>query len=701
MSQDFRLYDSADVWNQAMQLGQQNLLHALIDFWPADVTSALDVGCGDGKLTRVLAVEKQIPIVGFDSSHEALSRLPLPTVQGDAVNMPFGDASFDLVLSTDTLEHVPDASHAQVWSEIFRVARRQVMVAVPFREELLDATTLCQQCGQTYHVNWHERSYDFEDLRQRAPQGWRVQTFVVSGEAWPDLLPTETRFRRTVMDQWSGWAMAVCPHCGASGHEPTQHQPLPKLTAAALGQHVYASLKQQRVWRSHSEVLCIYEKINVAHAQPRLPQAESNTGSASQAWPGTQGIQNLLVSYPQVARCVQSTEAGLIIQFPVYDNAQALHVQRAPGSSEGVEASMEDGLGILFSGCILEPGQPETTIRLARQPMPGMYGVLLRTQAPSAIGAVSLGNGPVVTWLAPRQGEQMAYHPAQGAGSTPTWIQITGPTWLDDSFWHPQAREEGREAAIVLAGMEQLAGELQVPWQAQLQQAQSELEVERVHAQNLSAERDALLARAGEADRLVVTVENLRAERDALLARASEADRLAVDVENLQAERDALLTRANEADQLAVDVENLRAERDALRARASEADRLAVDVENLQAERDALLTRASEADRLVVDVENLQAERDALLMRAGETDQLAVDVQNLSAERDALLVRAREADRLAVDVQNLSAERDALLVRAREADQLAVDVQNLQAANEQLTRLSDAMSTKPRNHQFP
>lgn len=718
MSQDFRLYDSADVWNQAMQLGQRNLLHAIIDFWPNEVENALDVGCGDGKLTRVLAAEKQLSIVGFDSSAEALSRLQLPTVQGDAVDMPFDDASFDLVLSTDVLEHVPDESHGQVWSEIFRVARRHVMVAVPFREELLDATAECQQCGQTYHVNWHERSYDFEDLSQRSPDGWQVKAFVVAGEAWSDLLPMETHFRRMKLGQWSGWQMGVCPHCGASGQDPLPYQPLPKLAAAALGKRIYAALEHQRVWRSHSEVLCIYTK-DIVHAPVDLPQATDSVESTCLAKPGAQRVHSLLVPYPQVARCVQAADAGLIIQFPVYADTQTLHVHRAPGSTERVDASIEDGLGLLFSGCILEPDQPEATIHLTRQPIPGLYGVLLRTQAADAVTAISLGSGPAITRLAPPEHGQLAYYLAHGAGSVPTWVQVTKPMWLDPTFWDPQVKTEGVGVAGLLTDIERLAEEMQTPWQAQLQQVQHELESGRVEVQNLRAECDALTARAGEAERLAVEVQNLRAERDALAGRAGEADRLAVESQNLRAECDVLMARADEADQLAVAIQNLQAERDALARRAGEADqlitevqnlrvardvlterlsevdRLLVTVQNLQAERDGLVGRAGEADRLAVEVQNLQAERDALLVRAREADRLAVNTQNLQAERDALMVRAREADQLAVDVQNLQAERDALMARAREADKLAVDVQNLLAINEQLIRQDDAVDAKP------
>jgi ubiquinone/menaquinone biosynthesis C-methylase UbiE len=91
----------------------------------------LEVACGRGGFVRELA-QKGAAVTGCDFSHAALcvGREKLQTlgdatstalVQGDAQALPFADESFDVVVSCETIEHVPDARKAL--REMWRVAR--------------------------------------------------------------------------------------------------------------------------------------------------------------------------------------------------------------------------------------------------------------------------------------------------------------------------------------------------------------------------------------------------------------------------------------------------------------------------------------------------------------------------------------------------------------------------------------------------
>jgi SAM-dependent methyltransferase len=111
--------------------GRRALIRRLLRGIPAG--RALDVGTGSGGNTQTVA-ELGWQVTGLEYSTTALQLAGargLPMVQGDARALPFDDASFDLVMSTDVWEHIED-DH-QVAREAFRVCRRggRALIAVP------------------------------------------------------------------------------------------------------------------------------------------------------------------------------------------------------------------------------------------------------------------------------------------------------------------------------------------------------------------------------------------------------------------------------------------------------------------------------------------------------------------------------------------------------------------------------------------
>ena len=95
------------------------------------VGSALDLGCGDGRLALELRASK---LVGADVSAVALERarerLPQAELIGVAPDepLPLEDARFDLVLCAETLEHVRDVQ--LLLSEVRRVLRPEGLLAL-------------------------------------------------------------------------------------------------------------------------------------------------------------------------------------------------------------------------------------------------------------------------------------------------------------------------------------------------------------------------------------------------------------------------------------------------------------------------------------------------------------------------------------------------------------------------------------------
>ena len=86
---------------------------------PLDLGSrerTLDVGCGTGELTRVLAAETPGEVLGVDADTNLLDvareQTDLPTVAGDATRLPFRDDDADLVVCQALLINLPDPAAA-------------------------------------------------------------------------------------------------------------------------------------------------------------------------------------------------------------------------------------------------------------------------------------------------------------------------------------------------------------------------------------------------------------------------------------------------------------------------------------------------------------------------------------------------------------------------------------------------------------
>ena len=97
--------------------------------------SVLDVGCGKGYLMGKIASEKGIRVVGVDiaASEQQETSSHITFVRHNVQTLPFEDRSFDTVLCTHTIEHLP--APLQTVREIRRVAARKIIIVVPRQRE--------------------------------------------------------------------------------------------------------------------------------------------------------------------------------------------------------------------------------------------------------------------------------------------------------------------------------------------------------------------------------------------------------------------------------------------------------------------------------------------------------------------------------------------------------------------------------------
>ena len=144
----------------------------------------LDLGCGEGR--HVIAAYAAAPVqaVGVDLSHRDLctaqaraaeflqpgeSGKQLDLAQASALCLPFPDASFDKVICSEVLEHIPDYRAALV--EIRRVLKPGGMLCVSVPRRWPER--LCWLLSKRYHQTpgGHLRIFRADTLRAEIERG--------------------------------------------------------------------------------------------------------------------------------------------------------------------------------------------------------------------------------------------------------------------------------------------------------------------------------------------------------------------------------------------------------------------------------------------------------------------------------------------------------------------------------------------------
>lgn len=139
-----------------------------------EFASALDVGCAEGYFMGAIAQARGAGVWGVDLSDRAVavaaSRYGVPAAAAQATALPFADGAFDLVYSTEVIEHVLDPG--AMLAEMRRVSRGHVLVTTPVSQSDHEHEPDYELSG-TGHVN----DFDEQSVRRLFGPDADLRTF--------------------------------------------------------------------------------------------------------------------------------------------------------------------------------------------------------------------------------------------------------------------------------------------------------------------------------------------------------------------------------------------------------------------------------------------------------------------------------------------------------------------------------------------
>ena len=191
----------------------------LMDLVPGPMESVLDAGARDGFISKLLT-QHFSSVTALDLDLPQIDDRRVKCVKGDVTRLQFPDASFDLVLCAEVIEHIPPSLLAQVCDELSRVASKFVLIGVPYKQDLRVGRTTCYTCGKKNPPWGHVNSFDEDRLIKLFPNCEPLKTSYV-GRA-----DAGTNAASSLLMNWAGNPFGTysqeepCVHCGSKLKAP-------------------------------------------------------------------------------------------------------------------------------------------------------------------------------------------------------------------------------------------------------------------------------------------------------------------------------------------------------------------------------------------------------------------------------------------------------------------------------------------------
>lgn len=223
---------SMDLTKYRKRPEEQDRIEDLMRIVPKGRVSVLDIGARDGYISKKLT-DHFSKVTALDLEKPKFQIKNVITVSGDVTRLDLADSSFDVVLCAEVLEHIPPTHLLKACNEIKRVAKYEVVIGVPYQQDLRLGRTTCLSCGQINPPWGHVNCFDKIRLRQLFEGMNPIVTSFV-GEKMDRTNAISTLLMDLAENPWGTYNQEeTCTHCGQMLKPPSERTMLQRVFSAA------------------------------------------------------------------------------------------------------------------------------------------------------------------------------------------------------------------------------------------------------------------------------------------------------------------------------------------------------------------------------------------------------------------------------------------------------------------------------------
>ena len=214
-NKDGHLYEDPSRWeNFKPSKYLRNKIEIIRSIIPEDVRTIGDVGCGNGIITNTLADTWRV--IGLDRSRTALAYVENLAVAASINKLPIKQASFDLVLCSEVIEHLPPQIFKQALKELAGISRKYLLITVPNQEYLAKNHIKCPECNFVFNAAYHLHSFNAQKLQSLFPDFKMIKKFE-SGKPVRQYNRFLLKIKQKAGNSWARFSEQkyyICPDCG-------------------------------------------------------------------------------------------------------------------------------------------------------------------------------------------------------------------------------------------------------------------------------------------------------------------------------------------------------------------------------------------------------------------------------------------------------------------------------------------------------